>query len=217
VRAERSRERETTMNLPSVEECHRLFGQYHIPKNIFEHCKKVSKLAALIAKRLKSKGIAVDVEQVRIGALMHDFMKAVTFKELKATAKFNYTPTAEETKAWQQLRKRFPEKKHESEITYELLKDKFHEFAKFLLHEGALSTNLSLERKWEEKVIHYADWRVLGTSIITLDQRLDDFRVRYAHVIGDDEKKWNAIQHAERKAEKEICDALSVSARELTI
>lgn len=203
------------MNLPTVERCYRLFEHYHVPKNIFEHCKKVSELATDIAKRLKAKGISLDVELVRIGALLHDFMKAVTIKDLSQTNAFGYTATKEEVDAWKALRKRFADKKHESEVTAELLKDKYPELAKFLLHEGILSSEAIMDRDWEEKVVHYADWRILGTKVVSLEQRFADFRVRYAHVIGTDEKRWLKVKAAERKAEKEIADALGIQPQEI--
>ena len=203
------------MKLPSVEHCDELFRHYHVPKNIFEHCKKVSKLATGIARKLKAKGIALDIELVRIGALLHDFMKAVMIRNLGETNKFGHTATKEEIDAWKALRSRFADKKHESEVTAELLKDSYPELAKFLLHEGILSSQAVMERAWEEKVIHYADWRVLGTAIVSLEERFADFKVRYAHVIGTDEKRWGRMKEAERKAEKEIADALGIQPHEL--
>ena len=88
------------MKLPSTEQCYALFEQYRVPKNIFEHCKKVTEVATDIAEKLKSKGITLDVELVRTGALLHDFMKAVMIKDLTETNKFGYTATPEEINAW---------------------------------------------------------------------------------------------------------------------
>ena len=215
TRKPKNQKRESEMKLPSVEYCHGLFQQYHVPKNIFEHCTKVSEVATDIARKLKANGTELDVGLVQIGALLHDLMKAVMIKNLNETNKFGYTPTKKEIETWKILRERFADKKHESEITSEIIKDEYPELARFILHEGILSSDVITERDWEEKVIHYADWRVLGTKVVPLEERFADFRVRYAQTIGSDDRKWRAIREAERKAEKEIADALHIQPEEL--
>ena len=201
------------MKLPSVEECTALFKQYHVPKNIVEHCRKVSELAVSIAERLKKRGVVIDIGLVRIGALMHDWMKAATLEKLGG-APFNYNPTPEEINAWRELRAEF-KGMHESEIAHTLLKDKYPELAEFIIHERIIAHDLSLKRSWEEKVVHYSDWRVLGDSVIPLNERMEDFFVRYRKKITD-LNRWEKVKQAERKAEKELCDALGVKG-ELTI
>ena len=201
------------MKLPSVEECTALFKQYHVPKNIAEHCKKVSELAVSIAEGLKKRGITIDVELVRIGALMHDWMKAVTIEQLGPNKYFRYTPTKEETASWKELRARF-NGLHEAEIARELLKDIYPELGEFLIHERIIAHDLSIKRSWEEKVVHYADWRVLGDKAIPLTERMDDFFVRYRKKITD-LNRWERVKQAERKAEKEIANALGTNVGEL--
>mgnify|MGYP001589663148 CR=1 FL=1 len=201
------------MKLPSVEECNALFNRYHVPKNIFTHCKKVSELAVSIAERLKKRGIGINVELVRIGALMHDWMKAATLEALDRPP-FSYKPTQQEIAAWKELRARF-KGMHESEITHELLKDKYPELTAFLMHERAIAHDLSIKRSWEEKIVHYADWRAYGDKVIPLNERMDDFFVRYRKKITD-LGRWERVKQAERKAEKEIEDVLGIPIAELT-
>ncbi|MBI4153286.1 HDIG domain-containing protein [Candidatus Woesearchaeota archaeon] len=203
------------MKLPTVEECTALFKQYHVPKNIVEHCRKVSKLAVSIAEGLKKRGIVIDVELVRIGALMHDWMKAVTLKQLGQNKYFRYTPTRDELASWKELRARF-KGLHEAEIARELLKNTYPELGEFLIHERIIAHDLSIKRSWEEKVVHYADWRVLGDKVIPLHERMDDFFVRYRKKITD-LGRWEKVKQAEQKAEKEISDALGVNVGEMTV
>jgi putative nucleotidyltransferase with HDIG domain len=205
------------MKHPSVEECFALFDKYYVPKPILSHCKAVSSLATRIAVQLKEKGIPIDVELVRVGGLMHDWMKAVTLDETRfgKSERFPLNPTKEEWASWKELRQRFPDM-HECDIAHDLLKDEYPEFAVFIQREGALSKKLDLVRGWEEKVIHYCDWRVLGTDIVSLEERFDDSFKRYNTVIierGLD--SWGKFKETERKAEREICSALSVDAEDL--
>ena len=203
------------MKLPSVEEALALFQEYRVPGNILEHCKKVSELATRIAQKLSASGIPVDSYLVRIGALLHDWMKAVTLEKLEATKKFGYAPTQEEIAMWEKLRSRF-KGKHEGEIAAELLRDKYPELASFLLKKDLISKDPFKHRDWEMKIIHYADWRVLGAKVIPLSERMDDLFKRYNKIImksGLD--RWERVKDVEFEHEKEICETAGVKPEEI--
>ena len=65
-------------NLPSSRGATRLLKKAGCPPNVIKHCKTVSKIAVKIAKKLKKKGILVDVDLVKIGALLHDIGRSRT-------------------------------------------------------------------------------------------------------------------------------------------
>ena len=201
--------------LPTPNECDQLFIDYNVPKNINEHCLAVSGLAVKIAQQLQKKGIKINIDLIRAGSRMHDWMKAATFERLKPNKKFNFIPASEEIDQWAKIHERF-KGRHESEIAYELLKDKYPKLAQFIKTEGGLSADPLKPRDWEEKIVHYADWRVLGTRIVPLDVRLDDFFARYNKmIIKNGMERWNKIKEVEHQAEKEICTVLDVSPEEL--
>jgi len=205
------------MKLPSYEEGIDLFKQYTVPKNIQHHCEKVCELATFMAEKLKEKGIPIDVELTRIGALFHDWMKAVTIDDIDKVRQFGYEPTEEEIKAWEELRKRFKGKR-ECEVAYELLKDKYPELAELLMQEENCTwyQNSQDHRSWEVKVIHYADWRVFGTRVVPLTQRIDDLSIRYHDVIMEKGPGlWKKATMAEFQHEQEICKAAGIMPEEL--
>ncbi len=206
------------MKLPTVEECHGLFTQYHVPENIHEHCTKVSEFATAIARKLRKTGIHLDVQLVETGGLLHDWMKAVTLKELGTDSYFRYTPTKEEIEAWKMLRARFAGKFktqfYESDIAYELLKETYPELGEFILNEG--KKNGTRIRTWEEKLVHYADWRVMGTKIVPLKVRMAYFFDRYKKNSSKAElQEWKIEQEIELNIEKEICTLIGCTSDEL--
>lgn len=157
----------------------------------------------------------MNVELVHIGALMHDWMKAATLEQLGTNKHFQYTPTKEEIESWKKLRTQFPGK-HECQIAHELLKDQYPKLAEFILSEGLLTRKMVKKRTWEEKVVHYADWRVLGTEIIPLNKRMDDFLVRYNKKIEEGGPElWQKKKEMELKAEQEICQTLKCTPEDL--
>lgn len=214
----RKRRNELGMKLPTRKESIQLFEQYHVPQNIKAHCMKVSELATVIAKKLKKAGMDINVPLVEVGGLLHDWMKAVTLNELGTDSYFYYKPTTEEIDAWKKLRRRFEgkfkNKFYESDIAYELLKDKYSELAEFILNEG--KPNGSRTRTWEEKLVHYADWRVMGAEIVPLKTRMNYFFERYKKNASEDERReWEKEKVIEIGVEKEICERAECIAEEL--
>jgi len=55
-----------------------LLSKYNCSEKVIVHCKSVSTLAVRLAKICKSKGFSVDVDLVRIGALLHDIGRSKT-------------------------------------------------------------------------------------------------------------------------------------------
>jgi len=205
------------MKLPSYEEGIALFRQYSVPTNIQAHCEKVCEIATELAEKLKAKGVPIDVELTRIGALFHDWMKAATLENFDVLKKFGHTPTPEEIKAWKELRERFKGKR-ECEIAYELLKDTYPELAKLLIAEenSTWYGQPLAPRSWEVKVIHYSDWRVYGTKVVTLAHRIDDLFKRYNKVIMEKGiEKWKSAEEAEFKHEKEICETAGITPEDI--
>lgn len=64
--------------LPSAQMALTLLSDSGCSKRVIAHCKAVSALAVQFAKICKSRGYAVDVDLVRIGALLHDIGRSKT-------------------------------------------------------------------------------------------------------------------------------------------
>jgi len=56
----------------------KLWDKYNLPDNVRNHCIEVAKLAVEIAEKARENGYDVDVEAVKIGALLHDIGRAKT-------------------------------------------------------------------------------------------------------------------------------------------
>lgn len=60
---------------PDLEECEAMLEAALTPEPVRRHCRAVAGLATVIAERLAAQGLAVDVDVVRAGALLHDIAK----------------------------------------------------------------------------------------------------------------------------------------------
>ena len=81
----------------------------------------------------------------------------------------------EELAMREKLRKEFPSQ-HETQIAYEIFKDKFPELALTLLHEGDLRIT---DRTIEEALITYVDYRIFKEQIVSLEERFAYFAEVY--------------------------------------
>ena len=192
------------MLLPPRDYCEQLFYKYKVPEHIRRHCNKVNQVAIFLANRMKEE---LDIGLIDRLALLHDLMKAVTFKELKKDRFRNADPSDEELVMWKSLKNKYDGKK-ETEIAYDILKDDYPEFAKVILEEGEFDKPLK-EKQRENQIVMYADYRVLAEEVIPLKERIEDLNIRYKELhaqVGQDkwetrkkEISWSAVYYHFRK------------------
>ena len=56
----------------------KLWDKYGLPEDVRKHCRAVAELAVKIASKIKERGNKVDIEAVKLGALLHDIGRAIT-------------------------------------------------------------------------------------------------------------------------------------------
>lgn len=161
------------MKIPSTEECIELMDEFDMPDNVREHCFAVNRVSMIIAKKLKQKGIDIDLNLVNAASLLHDVDKIHTLENIKLHG----------TTGHQWL-----SKKDHSKVG-EIVK-------KHILPHHAES--------WEEKVVNYADKRCSGGEIVSLDDRYEYIKRRYASYYSEKHKE-DAF-----KLEKEIFDKIDI-------
>ncbi|MEK6900558.1 MAG: HD domain-containing protein [Nanoarchaeota archaeon] len=163
------------MKLPTEKQCLDYFDEYVVPHNIFKHCLAVREVAVFLAKELQKKNIPIDVEQVSRMALLHDLFKVVALDLLQPNKFHKYQFNEKEIAMWKKLREKY-KGMYETEVAYEILKDDFPEFAVALKNT---SNPYNEHKTWEERLVHYADWRVFQKKVVSLSERLAYLTERY--------------------------------------
>jgi uncharacterized protein len=205
--------------LPTHNECFELIRQLAVPEHIVRHSVATAKLAVFLAEKLKEKGIAVDVDLVERACLLHDVVRMCDFKKLDCGG---LAKSAEqESKAiWQQLRTDFEGLCHE-DIAYELLKDEYPELA-ITIRKHKYLTILNEKDKpttWEEKLVYYADKRVMHEQIVPLKERLEEAHKRHIRQHGIQTQRQIITAKADEqifKLEEEIFDKIGLRADQVT-
>jgi uncharacterized protein len=130
--------------IPTIEQCYELLKKHRTPAHIVRHCEVVAELAVEIAKKISAAGIKVDVDFVHRACLLHDILR------LNGIG-------------------------HE-EAAYKLLKADYPQMA-VAIRKHAYKSLLDEElkpRTIEEKIVYYADKRIMHDKVVPLLERLEE-------------------------------------------
>lgn len=169
-------------SLPTRNQCFEIIKKYCVPQHIVRHSLAVAKLAVFLAEKLKEKGIEIDVELVERACFLHDVARICEVKE----SDYNnicMAVTEEGKTAWNKLKTEYNAASHE-DAAYELLKEQYPVLALTIKKHRYVSLLDENDRPstWEEKIVYYADKRVMHDKIVTLKERLDEAHQRNIHL-----------------------------------
>jgi len=197
--------------LPDRDECLALIAEYHVPVHIVRHSEAAARLGVFLAERLNENGATVDVALVERACLLHDLFRVCDFP-LEDFSWFE-PPVSEEDKAkWRRLKARHGANQHE-------------DAAALFFGESypVLAETIRKHRytAWEEKLVYYADKRVMHDTIVPLRERLEEAHHRSGIVLAkagkqrdiNTEQKVDALIF---KLEKEIFAHLTLAPDEIT-
>ena len=166
--------------LPTRKQCFDILKEHRVPSHIVKHSVAAAKLGVFLAKRLKEKGFTVDVNLVDRACLLHDIFRICDFKKSDYT-RFEEDVTQQNKTKWKQIKTKYKGFSHE-DAAYELLKGRYPALALTVKKHRytALLDQKEMPTTWEEKLVYYADKRVMHDSIVPLKQRLEEAHKRYA-------------------------------------
>jgi len=139
----------TNSKIPSKSECLSILNKNKTPSNVIEHCKAVCKVAEEIANNLIKRGIGVNRDLIIASALLHDIER---------------------------------EKKDHIAAGAKLIKSLgFPEVAEVVRKHSLYKVEdpKRQPKTYEEKIVFYADKRVMGNKIVSLEERFADLKERY--------------------------------------
>lgn len=163
---------------PSEKECISWYKEIGTPENIIRHAKAVNKVAVFLAKELIKKGIKININVVDKASLLHDLDKWLCIQDKSI--------------------------EHGFETEKMLTKKGYPELGYYARqHRGDLIKKGY--NTWEEKIISYADKRVLEDKIVGLKKRFEYINKKYpAQDINERESEIDMYY----KLEKEIFSCL---------
>ena len=154
------------MKIPTIKECLKIMREHNLPKHIIAHSKAVCKVALEVVDKLEKKGIKVDKDLIVAGALLHD-VKRLDKDHVKSGAELLESLGLKEV----------------ARIV------KTHGLKHFEEEDFTPKTT-------EEKIVFYADKRVVDDKIVSLEERFKYLKEKY----GTEDK----LYHYTKKMEKEL-------------
>lgn len=183
------KKRSENMSIEKMKTCLALLEKHGVPQNIIEHSLKVKEVAMFISRKLQASGTHVNLGIVNDASLLHDIDKHKTLNDNENHGKLSEKILLEEG------------------ISREIASCARKHHLSNILEEKPFDTI-------EEKVIYYADKRVVHDKIVSLNERFAYLKKRYGNI---NENVLQTIIECESKVkelEDEIFENLKIS-REL--
>lgn len=164
------------MTFPSKQDITQWREDVHLPVHIQKHCDAVADFSLVLAKDLMKQGIIIRPMALCTAGCIHDLFRFVDFKTAHTV---KHTSSNEEQVIWNTWKAQYPDMTHESACAEFLCEHGHTEFASIVRTHG-LCTEYISPITIEQKLLFYADKRVMEDTIVTLQERFDDFAIRYA-------------------------------------
>jgi putative nucleotidyltransferase with HDIG domain len=158
----------------------KLLKEFCTPSHIIKHCEMVAFVAGKIANFLKKQGEKVDVELVVIAGLLHDLLRIVDINGDAYDALCEQYPE-ENKKIWDKQKLLYKGMSHSDAVAKYLNKMGEPILAEIIRKHRFDAIIEPKEQPFtiEEKILTYADKRVLYADIVSLKERLEDGHKRY--------------------------------------
>lgn len=165
------------IKIPTREDVEALRRQTHLSDHIIKHCDLVGKVAYKIANDFLAQGtITRPLACLRAGEL-HDLLRFTDFTHRKTERDGSPTPT-ETQDTWQKLTEKYGADGHELACTTFLTEKGFPHIGEIIRFHGSTHSPAK-GATVEQKILFYADKRVALESLVSLEERFEDFRQRY--------------------------------------
>lgn len=164
--------------LPSVEQIYAWRTEMHLPVHIAAHCDAVAAFATECADHLIAEGTLVRRAALERSAMLHDLVRFVDFQQNAGPA--DAKDDIESLEVWKAVRAKYPGMSHEDACAAFLREQGFKEVAEIVEVHG-LQMPSPDKTKLEQKILFYADKRVMFDQVVSVQERFDDFAKRYGN------------------------------------
>jgi len=148
-----------------------------LPTHIATHCDVVAEFAVRCADVLSVSGIIVRPLLLRRAAELHDLLRFLDFRPGAAPEGMINDRKSLET--WEKWKERYSGMKHEQACAVFLRERKLDAVATVVETHGLVSP-MPQRKTIEQKILFYADKRVMMDRVVTLEERFEDFKKRYS-------------------------------------
>ena len=164
--------------VPETELINQWKQDVRLPRHIQEHSNAVARLCHTLAEALsKDRHWVIRKEALHAAGRTHDILRFVDFVESAKPSKDFQSP--EDLARWKELKEKYGPSHEEAGAAF-LTEQGFPSIGDIIrTHRGIAANGQSSPRTIEQLILAYADKRVLFDTIVSLDERFDNFMQRY--------------------------------------
>jgi len=164
------------MKLPTRAQIEQWREEVMLPEHIARHCDAVAAFAVRLGEALTQRSNPVRLLALRRAGEVHDLLRFLDFRP--GSGPVDAKETSEQLRLFEDFRKRYLGLRHEPACAQFLREQGFPELSDIVAVHG-LSLEATIRKTVEQKLIFYADKRVMIDKVVTLDVRFADFLTRY--------------------------------------
>lgn len=165
-----------------------------LPDHIRAHADLVASIAERVCDDLQKRSVFVRRHAVIAAAKTHDLLRFVDFKEME-----NVSETI--SKIWNEYKDQYGTN-HEIAAMKFLIEKGYPEIGTIVRTHGAPRDTASTPKTIEQKVLNYSDKRALHDKMVKVEERFQDFLVRYGN--GTESPASNEWKERTLKIEREL-------------
>ena len=165
--------------MPSREQIEAWRKEVMLPVHISEHCDAVARVCRAIAENLQEQGRLVRPLLLEHAGEIHDLFRFVDFRPEVSSGPYQNDYPEHQKQIHATWKARYPSKKHEQVCAAFLQNNGFDALGQIVSVHG-LYIPSPPKITIEQKALFYADKRVRYTEVVTLEERFEDLRERYA-------------------------------------
>lgn len=147
-----------------------------LPEHICRHCDIVGSVAQSMAHTLLDDGCITRPFALRKTGELHDLLRFMDF--LPDASPPGAEESEMEQQCWKRWKERYPHMQHEAACASFLREKGFNALGTIIEPHGLLFPSPP-KNTIEQKILFYADKRVLIDRVVTLEERFEDFKKRY--------------------------------------
>lgn len=163
--------------LPTNEQIDKWREEVLLPEHIIAHCEAVGSTAEKVGKALLDRGIIARPHVLLTAGKMHDLLKFVDFD---GSQDHLFPDMSDRQSTWNVIKARFANMKHEEACCTFLHDHGFEQLGTIIKPHGSAEKPGFERTMTEQLILYYADKRVCNDRVVTIAERFEDFRNRYA-------------------------------------
>lgn len=167
------------IGVPDQQMINNLICEFATPKHIIKHQEGVAKVADFLAEAIFQRGVFLDLNLVHASAILHDLVRYVNFFSFDV-GQFAENVSKQKQAIWEDVTGKYANMHHGDAASLILESKGYSSCAQVISHHKSKAILSDQIMAMEEKIVFFADKKVLHDRIVTVKDRLLDGRVRHA-------------------------------------